>query len=151
MLPIVGAKVIDKTMYKYDSYMKDGVNITLMGINKDNNKFLICVNNEENIVTIDGISKQYFTIKVEDINKDNVELSIDIDRNCKTENCKCEGYCYNKRCFQNEKYIPHVENESINQDELAEEWGVGIYVAIIFIILFIAIIGVAYYVIKKKI
>lgn len=150
LIPLASAKIVDKTLYKNDSYMEDGVNMTLMNINKDVDKFLICINGEQYIVTEDGISRDLFIIKVDDIHKDSVDLKIDVNRNCKIDNCGCKEYCTNRRCFQNEKYIPHEENKSIGPDEINDEVNIEEYVAIILIILLIAIVGVAYYVIKKK-
>lgn len=150
VMPFVSAKAVDITLGKYDSYMKDGINITLMNIDKDKTKFILCVNGEEHIFTEEGRSKEYFTIKVDDINKDEVDLSVDI--NC--EDCICEGKCNNKRCFPNPKYEYKIKNESTKEfveEEFGEEGIVGNYAWIIFIILFIAIIITAYYVIKRRV
>ena len=151
MISIVYARSVDVTLNIYDSYYKEGVNITLMNIDKNKEKFIICVNGEKHIVTEDGISKDIFTIRVDDIYKNNVEIEIDID-NKYCDNCKCKGYCNNRRCFPNPKYIPRVKKEDLTESEdiIKDKINVGYYVIPIFIALFVVIIITAYYVIKKK-
>ncbi len=150
MTPLVYARNVDMTLYEDDSYMKDGVNITLLDINKEKDKFIICVNGKKHIVTEEGITEKYFVIRVDDINKDNVELEIDIDRDC--DDCECTGYCNNKRCYSNPKYVPPIkESEQDTKDIIEDEVGVGNYALIVFIILFVLILFIAYYVVKKKI
>lgn len=146
VMPLVYARSVDVDLYKNDSYMKDGINITLMNIDKEKNKFIICANGENYIVTESGISREHFTIKVDNIKKDKVELNIDID--CK--DCKCEGYCNNKRCFPNPKYVYETKEEQ-KEEDVIEEINVGNYTLIVFMIIFVIVLFVAYYVIKKKI
>jgi len=151
MIPLVYARSIDVNLKINESYYRDGVNITLMNIDKNKEKFIICVNGNKYIVSEKGISRDIFTIKVDDINKDNVDLEVDID-NKYCDNCKCEGYCNNKRCFPNPKYIPKVKQkkEVENKEVIRENISVGYYAVFVFIVLFAIIIITSYYIIKKK-
>lgn len=151
MASVVYARSIDINLNMNESYYEDGVNITLLNIDKNKEKFIICVNGKEYIVTEAGISKAIFSIKVKDINKKAVKLEIDID-NKDCDNCRCEGYCNNKRCFPNPKYIPKIKKEHLTKNEVVikDSVDVGYYIIPIFIILFVAIVILAYYVIKKR-
>lgn len=149
MIPLVYARPVDVDLYENDSYMKEGINMTLLNINKEKDKFIICVNGEKHIVTEEGISEQYFTIDVDDINRNNVKLDIEID---KDDDVDCVGYCNNKRCYSNPKYIPQFKEElEDTEDVIEDEVNVGNYAIIVFIVLFIFILFIAYYVVKKRI
>lgn len=154
-VPFAYARGVDIILHEHESYMEEGINITLMNIDKNKEKFIICVNNEQTIVTEEGVSNKDFVLDVDYIDKDKIRVDIDVDRDCKKEDCECTGYCYNKRCFPNPKYIPRVPEtndvEPEPQDVIEEDIEVGNYAFIIFLILFVVIILIAYYVVKKKI
>jgi len=94
MISFVFALTTDIELRKFESYEFKGKNITLLNLNADDDKVIVCVNNFKTIVsdrkTVNGLVVDLKNIK------DDV-VSFELENGCR-ENCICDDSCDNNRC-----------------------------------------------------
>ncbi|MEK6936937.1 MAG: hypothetical protein AABW58_02600 [Nanoarchaeota archaeon] len=140
-----------------ESYYSDGRNVTLLGIDKDNGKALVCVNNERAILSKDRQKTvNEVSLLVKRISKEDIRLDVKVY----CEDCECDDSCLNDRCIElGESVEEKIEEEIQEERELMESFqaneevienpGIGagnITLALVILVLFTA--GL-YYLIKR--
>jgi len=96
-----------------DSFDLLDKNVTLMAVNDDEGKIIVCVNNQKVIIEdndeklVNGVY-----IEVERVNSGNARLKI--ERDCK--NCECGENCNNELCIQPSKEEVFNDAGNINED-----------------------------------
>lgn len=88
-------------------------NVTLTAVNDDEEKIIVCVNNQKVIIEdneeklVNGVY-----IEVERVNSGNARLKI--ERDCK--DCECDENCNNELCIQPSKEEVFNDADEINED-----------------------------------
>ncbi len=109
-IPIVAAVTEYPELKKGESFLIKDKNITLLGIGKDLDSVLLCVNNEIAILsgskTVNGVG-----ISLRDAEEDVVSLKVIY----KCPNCVCAEDCSNRLCIRNSPTDAPEEKQEINK------------------------------------
>ena len=95
LLPLVLGAAETVEFEVEDSYLIKDKNVTLLDINYDEDKVILCINNQKSIFSDD--KDKYFNnmqIDVKSINDDKAKIRI--ERSC--SNCVCDDSCKNDLC-----------------------------------------------------
>ena len=106
------------TLFENQSFLDDGKNITLLGIDHRRDKALFCVNNEQAIVA-DGAQKTVNQVSLSVKSLSSEKVRVEIDNYCK--DCKCDVNCLNLECTKAVVQIQENINEEIETEIIEEE------------------------------
>ena len=93
-----------------ESFVIRDKNVTLVNINEDDEKVIVCVNNEKAIVEDNEGEKLVNGVYVEVKSVDRNDARLEIERDCEYNDCECESDCNNNLCFaQKEEIIQETQ------------------------------------------
>jgi|TARA_B100001971_G_scaffold214596_1_gene252999 LPXTG-motif cell wall-anchored protein len=93
-----------------ESFVIRDKNVTLVNINEDDEKVIVCVNNEKAIVEDNEGEKLVNGVYVEVKSVDRNDARLEIERDCEDNDCECESDCNNNLCFaQKEEIIQETQ------------------------------------------
>jgi|TARA_Y100000310_G_scaffold9719_2_gene10450 LPXTG-motif cell wall-anchored protein len=109
-----------------ESFVIRDKNITLVNINEDDEKVVVCVNNKRAIVEDNEGEKLVNGVYVEVKSVDREDARLKIERDCDDNDCECESDCSNNLCVtkkegttqetQNIEEIKDIK-DNINQED----------------------------------
>lgn len=112
---LVSARSEIFTLEKGESFEFRGVNVTLLNINKGEDKALFCVNNVKKIIN-KYHSFDHSVLDIFWIDKKEVRLELDVK-----ENNQCTGDCLNQECIlKTTEKIPTTDFEVISSKTIKE-------------------------------
>ncbi|MDD5254344.1 MAG: hypothetical protein PHG05_04595 [Candidatus Nanoarchaeia archaeon] len=98
LVSLVLAKTESIDLELGQSYLIDNKNITLLRINPQEDKVILCINNENVILSEDaGKNLRNIVLELKNIYS-NEKIRLKMDSTCK--DCKCDENCLNSNCYK---------------------------------------------------
>ena len=105
---------------KGESYLLIDRNITLINLNEDDDKAIICINNVKTILD-KRIDKRLNDVFVDIKDLDNDFARLKVERDC-DKKCECDESCDNDLCFDIIKnFVEKTENNEDNEKDYREK------------------------------
>lgn len=115
----VSAEIIDVDLSRWESFEFQGKNITILNLNEDDDKAIICVNNVKTIVS-DEKEKNIEHVSIDLRHVNNGVASLRLDGTCRK--CECDENCANELCgISSDSQTTEVEEKSENGEVVEEK------------------------------
>jgi hypothetical protein len=117
LIPLVIAKTEYVDLEKGQSYRASDSNITLLSVNSEKDKIILCVNNNKYILSEESSRNlKNLIIDLKDIYNDN-KIRLKLESTC--SNCICKEDCSNVDCY--EKIVEEVKEEQPKEEQPVKE------------------------------